>query len=199
MPNMGMAFGLESDSTCFKRKNRWLFKIGGVSASGVNSLPPSKAARPSLSFKEMDVQHLTETVYFPTKPEWKPINLTLYDTQNSTNPVMTWLRRLYDMQNTNSSQPSWGYSAVEPGEFDDAFADDLDSDLSNGFDYDEQGQYFKVPALLELYSGCGTRIEAWAFDNAWPQDIQFGDLDMAASDILTVDITLRYDRAYIIT
>ena len=73
----GDSFGLRDG--CFKRKNRWLFTIPEISAEGINALPPSKASRPGLSFKELSMEHLTETIYYPGKPEWKPITLTLYD------------------------------------------------------------------------------------------------------------------------
>lgn len=96
--NMGFNFGLEDPNACFKRKNRWLFKIDDISAEGVNCLAPSKGARPSISFKEIEQQHLSETIYFPGKPEWKPITLTLYDLKKSYHPVFEWLRQYYDPQ-----------------------------------------------------------------------------------------------------
>ena len=62
MANMGLDFGLERKSLCWKQKFRWEFSIPGISQSGVNSLPPSKAARPSMDFKEQEAQHLNETI-----------------------------------------------------------------------------------------------------------------------------------------
>ena len=57
---------------------------------------------------------------------------------------------------------------------------------------------FKVDqATLNLYDGCGKVIETWIFENAWPQNIEFGELDMTSSEVITCDLTLRYDRAYI--
>jgi len=174
--SMGFDFGLEDPNACFKRKNRWLFKIENVSALGVSSLPPSKAARPSLSFKEIEVQHLNETVYYPGKPEWKPITLTLYDLKkNALNPVFEWLSELYDPRSTSEYGPSCG--TVDPALPTDGFK--------------------KPQATLELYDGCGTKIETWFFEAVWPQAVEFGDLDMSTSELITCDLTLRYDRAYI--
>jgi hypothetical protein len=79
---MGWDYGdgaLNDPKVCFKRKNRWVFKIPNVSAQGSPCLPPFKGGRPGLTFKEMDAQHLNETIYFPSKPDWKPINLSLYE------------------------------------------------------------------------------------------------------------------------
>jgi hypothetical protein len=55
----------------------------------------------------------------------------------------------------------------------------------------------KERATLEMYNGCGDVLETWVFENAWPQAVEFGDLDMSSSDVVTCDLTIRYDRAYI--
>lgn len=167
---MGFDFGLEKQNLTFKTRNRWLFKIPNVSAhEGVFCLPPAKAGRPGLSFKELDVQHLSETVYLPGKPEWKTINLVLYDIASNgrPNPVYEWLKDFYD--------PETGFLGVSD-------------------DFKENNNVY-----LELYNGCGEILESWNFESVWPQNIEFGDLDMDISDILTCDLTLRYDRAYLVT
>lgn len=161
---MGFDFGLEKDTACYKRKFRWLFKIKDVSAQGVNALPPSMAARPNISFKEVRAEHLTESIYFPSKPDWKPVRLTLYDISKGKHPIIKWLESLYDAEN--------GY--WEP-------------DVAK----------YKKEVYLELYDGCGNAIEQWTYENTWFQNINFGELDMGDSDVLTVDLTLRYDRAYL--
>jgi len=169
---MGLSFGLERADTCFKRKYRWLLKIDGVcgqdGSAGVQTLPPSKAARPSLSFKEMEVPHLNETLFYPVKPEWKPITLSIFDLKKNKHPVFEWLKTIY-----NPQEGKWKPS-VTGGQ--------------NGL---------KRRATLELYDGCGNTLEEWIFENAWPQGVEFGELDMGSSDLVTADITLRYDRAYI--
>jgi hypothetical protein len=155
-----------------KRKFRWLFKIEGVSAQGVNALPPTKGARPNLSFKEMDAQHISETVYFPGKPEWKPVTLSLYDLKKDKHPVFEWIKQLYNPQ-TGKYIPS----CERIGQTTDSFKKDR--------------------ATLELYDGCGDVLETWVFENVWVQAAEFGELDMGNSEVLTCDLTLRYDRAYI--
>lgn len=166
--NMGIPF---ADSACWRKKHRFMFNIDSVSGDdsagqGVNTLPPLKGARPSLTFKEIECQHLTETVYFPIKPDWKPISLTLYDIIKDENPVFDWIQLCYDPANGSKWSPS----------------------VSNKF---------KKQAELVLYDGCGDIIETWIFENAWPQVAEWGELDMGSSEVVTVDITLRYDRAYI--
>lgn len=105
MPKMGFQFGLESNNGCGygKREFRWMFTVPGVagdnSPNAVNALPPEKAARPSMSFKEIEINHLIEDVYYPAKPEWKPVQITLYDLQKREHPVFKWIKEnVYDPQ-----------------------------------------------------------------------------------------------------
>jgi len=166
---MGLGI-LGGQSICFKRKFRWLLNINDVSGNGDGTrvLPPEKSARPSLSFKEIEAQHLNETVYFAGKPEWKPINLTLYDINPpGQNLVFEWLKGKYDPKEGIWHRPS----------------------TNNGWK--------KQKVDLEMYDGCGNIIETWVYENVWPNAIEWGELDMANSEYTTVDLTLRYDRAYI--
>jgi hypothetical protein len=160
----------DMSAVCFKRKFRWLFVIPDISANGTGSLPPSKAARPNFSFKEMEAPHLNETIFFPSKPEWKPVNLTLFDIKKETeNPIFSWLKRAYNPANCSRWYPALDTPSLKVGQ-----------------------------AELSLFDGCGQVIETWVFEHAWPQTVEFGDLDMSQSEVLTCDVTLRYDRAYIV-
>jgi hypothetical protein len=168
--NMGFDYGdgsLIDPRVCFKRKYRWRFTINGVVGSGSPCLPASKSGRPSLSFKEMEAPHLVETIYFPSKPDWKPITLTLYDIKKQSNPVIDWIKKTYEIdENSVTWKPS-----------------------SN----------FKISRCnLELYDGVGEVIEFWELHNVWPNNIEFGDLDYQSSEVVTIDLTLRYDRARLI-
>jgi len=163
---MGLDFGLEKNTSCIKRKFRWILIIPGVSADdSINALPPAKSARPNLSFKETNVQHMNEVIWYPMKPEWKPISLSLYDLKKNQNPIFAWFRRLYD--------PCSG--AFNPS----------------------VGIQFKQNATLKMLDGCGDTLETWVYENAWPQTLEWGELDMSSSEYTTIDLTLRYDRAFI--
>lgn len=165
MANMGLDYGLEKPNSCIKRKFRWLLKIPDISASGIKSLPPMKSARPNISFKEIQAEHLNETIYFPSKPEWKPITLTLFDLKKNQHPVINWLNKLYNACTGKMQTP-------------------IDNDFI---------QY----AILEMYDGSGAIMETWIYEDVWPQAIDFEDLDMSSSEIVTCSITLRYARAYL--
>lgn len=151
---------------CLMRKFRWLFFIDEVCDDGTSALPPDKGARPSLNFKEIEVQHLNETVYFAGKPDWKPINLTLFDLKLNKNPIFQWLKEQYE-----SCDDKGNWKAPEPGRW-------------------------KKTGRLKMFDGCGNVMEEWVFRNIWPNNIEWGDLDMSNQDYVTVELTLRYDRAW---
>lgn len=167
MANMGLG-ELASGNICFKRKYRWLFFIDGVSGDGVDALPPQRSARPSLSFKEMEFQHVNETIYYPAKSDWRPINLTLYDITRVKHPVFQWVQNIY-----NPCREERAWTPV------------VDSN-------------FKKEGRLTLLNGCGDIIETWVYDNIWPLSVEFGELDMSNSEVVTCDLSLRYDRAYVL-
>ena len=176
MAKMGLSFGLESGKYC-KRQFRWIFTIPDVVADstsnqrGINALPPEKASRPSISFKEMDAKHLSEDVFFPVKPEWKPVTITVWDLNNNIkHPVFEWIKYFYN--------PETGYI------FAPNTKDKLDQSL------------FRT-CRLEMLDGCGEINETWTFEDAWPQAVNFQTLDMTSSGIVMCEITLRYSRAYI--
>jgi len=166
---MGIPMGLGklgTDNVCLMRKFRWLFFIDGVCDDGTSALPPDKGARPSLTFKEIEVQHLNETIYFAGKPDWKPINLTLFDLKLSNNPIFSWLKNQYEPCDDLGT-----WKAPSPGSW-------------------------KKTGRLKMYDGCGNIMEEWVFMNIWPNNIEWGELDMSNQDYVTVELTLRYDRAW---
>ena len=174
MAKLGLQLGLHSGQYC-KRQHRWMFIIddiaGDFSASREASvLPPLKSARPNITFKEMNVKHLFEDVYYPAKPDWKPIAITLYDLKKNIHPVFEWLTEMYDPKRGTYTEPN---AVTGPNEG------------------------FIRQCTLQLYDGCGSTIESWIFEDCWPQSINFQTLDFGQDGIVMCDLTLRYARSYI--
>lgn len=175
---MGLLYGLEKNTNCFKRPSRWLLEIPGVAADdtpSVDALPPEKGARPNISFKEMEVKHLIEDAYFPAKPEWKPITITLFDIVKTTNPIWDWLIKIYDAKYGEWS-PSVRTGQSAPAQPKDKFI---------------------KSCYLKMFTGCGELIETWVYEDAWPSSMNFQTLDMSSSGYMTCELTLRYARAYL--
>ena len=177
MAKMGLQFGLDGDGKFCKRKFRWLFKIDGVSAdntAGANALPPLKSARPSLKFKEVSAQHLHEEVFYPSKPDWQNVSVTLYDLKMGQHPVFKWLKIYYNPKEGTLKEPN-----ATTG--------------STG-----RPNKFILPSVrLEMYDGTGEIVETWVYEDVWPNSVNFQELEMGNSDVVTCELTLRYVRAYV--
>ncbi len=165
--NMGMG-NLGFANQRFKMKHRFTFEV--VELCGNNSIPASYvkvASRPTFQADEIELHHLNAIDYLPGKAKWDTMTITYYDTANADmQPLYNWIASVYNFSNPVT---------LEQG--------------STRADYCGTG-------IIYLYDGCGTPLEQWTLMNAWPQQVQFGDLDMSASEIMTVDVTLRFSQVH---
>lgn len=53
---------------------------------------------------------------------------------------------------------------------------------------------YKKNFALKMLDPVGNVVEKWNIIGAWPQNVNFGDLDMASSEAVTVTCTIRMDR-----
>lgn len=171
-----------------KRKNQWLFRVRGINNDPdqtILALPPRKGSKPVLGWKEYDFQHLVETIHYPLKPAWEPIEITLYDLMDCNSfsrchPIYEWIR--------SALSPLDSLGRPPPGM------------------YNPQVAFWRpiVPGQLKrttdiiILSGGGEIIEHWVLDNTYPQHVRWGELDMDSTDAITCDVVFRYDRAYCI-
>ena len=174
---MGLQMGLEGDGRFCKRQFRWMFTVDKIigdedSNGSLQCLPPEKSARPSLAFKEMNVQHLIEEVFYPTKPDWKPITVTVFDLDLYNHPIWAWINEFYFVSESREilNVPNAKQGPLEG---------------------------FIRQCTLKLFDGCGETVETWVYDDCWPQSVNFQPLDMTQNGLCMCDITLRYARAYI--
>lgn len=54
---------------------------------------------------------------------------------------------------------------------------------------------YKKQCLLDMTDGSGGSIEGWQIDNCWPIDVNWNDLDYTNTEIQTVDVSMKFDRA----
>jgi hypothetical protein len=183
MANMGIGF---ASQVLFKRQNRFIMYIPDITHTVTGqraiskALVEEKSARPNISFKEIEVPHLIETIYFAGRPDWKPLKVTLYDVSNG-NPAWDWIKANYAVD-SNNGQVSVQYKGSL-------------SSISNTLSL-QTSSNFKRTIQIFMLDGCGNAIEAWTYMNAFPTDVEFGETDMTGNDVMKVNLTLRYDRAY---
>ena len=49
-------------------------------------------------------------------------------------------------------------------------------------------------ATLKLYDGCENMLESWTMASMWPQSVDWGELDYASSDEVTMAVTFRFSE-----
>ncbi len=153
----------------FKRKFRWTFRIENLckdGKSGAGTIPDyyvKLASRPNLSIDETEINFLNGKTWIPGKASWETITVTYYDVAtDKAKPLWDWLATVYNFTSPTKLQMGANRAA------------------------------YAGRAVLSLWDGCGSELERWTLRDLWPQAINFGDLDYAASDECTIELTLRY-------
>ena len=165
-----------------KRRFRWTFQVsggggtGGPSGIGGITIRPiycKLAARPSLSFEELELNFLNERAWLSGKPTWEPLNVTFIDCQMAGNgqgaadALSRWAHLVYQY-----GKPSESGAMSTPGE-----------------------QYKADSATLIMYDGIGDTLETWNLYGVWPQQVNWGDLDYTNNDTADIEVVFRFDNA----
>lgn len=122
------------------------------------------AARPKLSIDSTEINFLNATTWIPGKAKWEPISVTYYDIPDQT------------------MKPLWDWIAS-------IYDFQKPADL---FQSEKAGWNGEVN--LMLFDGCGNELERWQLLSCWPESVDFGDLDYANSDEVTMELSLRYSE-----
>lgn len=54
---------------------------------------------------------------------------------------------------------------------------------------------YKKPGVLQTLNGAGGDTESWSMYGCWPQSTNWNNLDYSDTEIQTIEVTMRYDRA----
>jgi hypothetical protein len=171
--------GLNNDSPTnvyeTRRKHRWFFETLGRNPQGGGSgeLPAKfllvlkEASRPAFTAEEPDMHHNQEVVYFAGKHKWEPCKLIWYDVE----------------QEPNSSKEAWDWLMGVV-------------DITKGKNLPVyHPRDYKKDAKLQMINGRGTQNELWHMYGCWPKDVNWQSLDYAATEILQIEVSMRFDRA----
>lgn len=123
------------------------------------------ATRPSMSFDEPEMHHNQEKVYYAGKHTWEPLNLTWYDAE----------------QDPDVSENMWEWLNVC-----------LDVTQAN---VNPPNVYKATETNLAMLNGLGAPTESWTVCNGWPKLINWSNLDYTSSELQTIEVQFRFDRA----
>jgi len=159
-----------------KRAHRFLLQFD-LPGGTTTQIYARRVSKPSFDVGQSEHKFLGSTYYYPGAVTWSDVSCTLVD---SSSPDFDLLCNLL-LRNA-------GY--VDP------------NDVSTTGNVDNAGTISKATAvdalgsvLIKELNGDGDVMGHWVLNNAWARSISFGDLDYSSEELMTVDVTLRYDWA----
>lgn len=179
------AIGVGDPNVVFKMKYRWTMEVFGNSTNAACgfSIPPyfvKVAARPNISFEETEINFLNDKMWIPGKATWEAITVTFMDIAGSVTgggnlALYQWLSQVFNFTRQNGNSTTATGNSVYKA---------MGSKRSD----------YTATAMLNLYDGCGNKLETWTLFDAWPQAIDFGDLDYSSSETVDIQLTMRYSQ-----
>ena len=158
-----------------KLKNRW--RVNFVNFGSAQSTAPSNnvswqavnVSRPVLNFDEVQLDRYNSRAWVAGKHTFDPMTLTLED--DVTGLASAAVReQLAEQQFLTGSEGPWLAAA------------------NSASDY-------KFITKLELLDGNQLVVEDWLIEGCWLQNVNYNDLDYAASEAVQITLNIRYDNA----
>jgi hypothetical protein len=161
-------------------KNKWrvdFFNIGGnrgtqtgTNAADVLTLQAITGDRPKLSFEEIQLDRYNSRDWIAGKHSYEPVTFTFES--DISGRVSSVLQQQLEKQQALIS-PAHGRV--------------LNSATS--------AQQYKFSMIVSMLDGDITPLEQWAYESVWIQNIDWGDLDYAASETVKIPVTFRFGNA----
>ena len=154
-----------------KRKDRWFFAFNDIPTVGEqkeNNLAfvAATAARPAVTFNQVETHRLNDKFYWAGKPTWNEMPSTFYDL-------------IYGA--TSATQLIWKWK------------DKVHYSITGQMGF--KRNYSAPSCMLAMLTPEGEISEKWFLFNVWPAAIDSGDLSSEDDGVAMVSVTWRYDYA----
>jgi len=156
-----------------KRAYRWYISF---SAAGFPDLmyAAKRVDKPSISISESEHTYLNHKYYYPGRVDWSEVSVSFVDVVGADGAADAFLKALSDA----------GYTIPDA-----ASADQLVT-LGKSAMHDQIGD-----VIIRQVNANGNEIEAWTLKNAWFKSVKVGSLDYGSEELLSCDVSIRYDYA----
>jgi hypothetical protein len=155
-----------------KLKNKWRLtfaNLGGGASSQPLSMQAINVTRPVLNFEEVQLDRYNSRAWVAGKHNFEPMTATFEDdVTGSASQVLQ--EQLQQQQWLIGSEGPWLATAGE-------------------------GSLYKFVTYLAMLDGNEQPIEQWTIEGCWLQNVDYTDLDYAASEAVQITTTIRYDHA----
>ena len=159
-----------------KRAYRWYIGFENLSTNhGDLQYACKRVDRPSISVSETEHTYINHKFYYPGRVEWSEVSVSFVDVVGDDGAADVFLKALKDA----------GY-VVPTG---DAAASPLVT-LGKKSLHDQMGDVY-----LYMVNADGDIHEKWILKNAFFKSVRLSGLDYGSDEMLTVDVSIRYDYA----
>jgi len=161
-----------------KRGYRFVLSIPGGASLGIKQYLVKSVTKPAFTINTDSHKYLNHTFHYPGSLEWNEVSFTIVDTidpdSNGSKDLMTILE--------NS-----GYELPTTPQGPDTLAT-----VSKRKSVQALGQM-----RIKTLDSDGNTVEEWVLNNPFVTNATFGDLSYEDEGLLNVDVTVRYDNAYL--
>lgn len=155
-----------------RQKNKWRVTFANL-GGGVDSQPLSMQAitvtRPQLNFDEVQLDRYNSRAWIAGKYTFEPITISFEDDVTG-EAARVIQEQLTKQQWLTGAQGPWLAAGAE-------------------------GSLYKFVMYLDMMDGNETVTEKWTIEGGWFQNVDYTDLDYAASDAVLITCNIRYDHA----
>ena len=172
-----------------KRSFRWYVSIAGAGEEGQGNLSfatwtAKNVSKPSLTVQEITHRYVNHTFYYPGRLEWNPVTLTLVDPLSpDASKNIAHLLQLAGYRLPSTAEEARN-TTISKASATKALGDVRVYQMDGAADALGPGANSEV-------------VEEWVLKNCFIQAVNFGQLDYDSEEIVTIELTLRYDWAYI--
>jgi len=155
-----------------KQKHKWRItfaNLGGGADSQPLTVQAITATRPVLSFEEVQLDRYNSRSWIAGKHTFEPMTATFEDdiTGTASKVIQDQIQK---QQWLIGAEGQWLASAGE-------------------------GSLYKFVTNLDILDGNDQTVERWTMEGCWFNNIDYTDLDAAASDAVQITVSIRYDHA----
>jgi len=180
-----------------KRAYRWFVTLSGLGLNDVsadsnvssqttgNSLTyaAKRVDKPSISISESEHTFINHKFFYPGRVEWSDVSISFVDVVGAgaaSDNILTALRAAGYNLPTDASTPTT---------VDDGGSDNFTTVSKASMTAALGG------CIISQVNSEGNVIETWTLNNPWIKSISVGSLDYGSEELLSVDISIRYDWA----
>jgi len=157
-----------------KRSYRFTMSVAGLE-DVIPAFLITKVSKPGFDISESEHKYLNHTFYYPGRVTWTDVSFTIVDVIDSV---------------SNGSQAVM--KMLETAGYKIPVDDGVTQSMSKANSVSALGT-----VTIHQIDADGTIVEDWVLKNAWIRSAKFGELDYGSEDMQNVEVTLKYDNAYI--